>query len=114
MCILSRAILPEIVKFAYIPRADLQIHGDSQAKSKKRSRSPDYSAFDSSLGTSASGSRITDDEEHVLVLDFVDNARGTKPSNMGYETAKFFLYCILTRINQVCSCFTSYADSSCG
>lgn len=81
--LMSRALLPEIVKFAYIPRADLQIHGETEESSKGREQSPDYSAF-SILHASGSGLNIADEEEHVLVLDFVDNVRGRKSSNMGY------------------------------
>ncbi|OBZ75158.1 putative ATP-dependent helicase HRQ1 [Grifola frondosa] len=81
-----KALLPDIVKFAYTPRVELRIHGDSQISSA-RERSPDYSAF-STAGASSSRLNAADDEdEHVLVLDLVDNARGKKNANPGFAYA---------------------------
>ncbi|PIL23843.1 hypothetical protein GSI_13594 [Ganoderma sinense ZZ0214-1] len=79
----SPALLPEIVKFAYTPRIELRIHSDQQGGSSRRERSPDFSAFRTA---SASGSRVNDvdEDEHVLVLDFIDNARGKKPANPAF------------------------------
>ena len=76
-------MLPEIVKFAYTPRIELRIHSDQQGGSTRRERSPDFSAFRTA---SASGSRVNDvdEDEHVLVLDFMDNARGKKPTNPAF------------------------------
>ncbi|KAI0340501.1 DEAD/H helicase [Trametopsis cervina] len=68
-----KALLPNLVRFAYIPRLDLQVH-DADS-SKKRDASPDYAAFDS---TSVGGRTNLDDNEHVLVLDFEDNSKGQK------------------------------------
>ncbi|KZS99153.1 P-loop containing nucleoside triphosphate hydrolase protein [Sistotremastrum niveocremeum HHB9708] len=59
-----KALLPDVIKFAYIPQNELRVHESSQ----KRSKSPDY------------GSALTprrelqgfDDNEHVLVLDFIE------------------------------------------
>ncbi|KAI0781100.1 DEAD/H helicase [Trametes elegans] len=74
-----KALLPEVVKFAYTPRAELRIHSD-QHPGGHRERSPDYSAFQSA---NASSSRVNDDDEdeHVLVLDFIDNTRGKKKAD---------------------------------
>lgn len=83
---LGRALLPEIVKFAYTPRIELRIHGDQQSGSSRRERSPDFSAF-RSAGASSSRVHDVDEDEHVLVLDFVDNSRGTKPMNPGFAYA---------------------------
>ena len=65
--------MPKLVKFAYIPRAELQIHENSQ----RRDSSPDYATVGSSNGPRGS---VLDHDEHVLVLDFEDNSRGKKPA----------------------------------
>ncbi|EJF65709.1 P-loop containing nucleoside triphosphate hydrolase protein [Dichomitus squalens LYAD-421 SS1] len=81
-----KALLPEIVKFAYTPRIELRIHSDHQPGSSRRERSPDYSAFRTA---SASSSLVNDEDEdeHVLVLDFIDNSRGKKPGDTGLAYA---------------------------
>jgi DEAD/DEAH box helicase domain-containing protein len=62
-----RALLPDLIKFAYIPQHRLRIHGGRD--------SPDFSAFaQSSLG-------IAEKEEHVLILEFTDKSRGKKSGN---------------------------------
>ncbi|KAI1787885.1 P-loop containing nucleoside triphosphate hydrolase protein [Ganoderma leucocontextum] len=78
-----KALLPEVVKFAYTPRIELRIHSDQHGGSSRRERSPDFSAFRTA---SASSSRVNDvdEDEHVLVLDFIDNSRGKKPTNPGF------------------------------
>lgn len=79
----SRALLPEVVKFAYTPRIELRIHSDQRRGSVRREPSPDFSAFQTA---SASTSRVNDidEDEHVLVLDFIDNAHGKKPTNPAF------------------------------
>ncbi|KAI0747965.1 P-loop containing nucleoside triphosphate hydrolase protein [Daedaleopsis nitida] len=80
-----KALLPEVVKFAYTPRDELRIHSDQQNGPKRRERSPDFSAFrTAAAGASSSRLNDVDADEHVLVLDFVDNTRGTKSSNTGF------------------------------
>ncbi|KAI0811238.1 P-loop containing nucleoside triphosphate hydrolase protein [Irpex lacteus] len=70
-----KALLPNLVRFAYIPRLELQVHESENARG--REKSPDFAAH-----TSASQSIIARDEnEHVLVLDFEDNSRGKKPGD---------------------------------
>ncbi|EJD05721.1 DEAD/H helicase [Fomitiporia mediterranea MF3/22] len=75
-----KALLPDLIRFAYIPRDQLRINAESQGeadkKSKGRGGSPDYSAF--TVGSSSAGfSHATPHEdEHVLVLDFAA-AKGT-------------------------------------
>ncbi|KAG6849336.1 hypothetical protein H0H93_009302 [Arthromyces matolae] len=65
-----RAILPDLIKFAYIPRNQLRI---TEEISRGR-KSPDYSSCSGSTSTST----LENEEDHVLVLEFVDNVRGTK------------------------------------
>lgn len=78
-----RALLPEVVKFAYTPQSELRIHSDQHVSSGRRERSPDYSAFQSA-GASSSRVNDVDADEHVLVLDFVDSSRGKKTPGSGY------------------------------
>ncbi|KAH9946253.1 P-loop containing nucleoside triphosphate hydrolase protein [Epithele typhae] len=83
-----KALLPETVKFAYTPRDELKIHSTQQGSSSRRERSPDFSAFQNSAKSSASRVNDVDLDEHVLVLDFIDNSRGKKPSsNAGFAYA---------------------------
>ncbi|KAI0807176.1 P-loop containing nucleoside triphosphate hydrolase protein [Fomes fomentarius] len=86
-----KALLPEMVKFAYTPRIELRIHGDQQSGSTRRERSPDFSAFRAAgaPAPAASSSRVNDvdEDEHVLVLDFIDNSRGKKTSDTGFAYA---------------------------
>ena len=84
--IYHRALLPEMVKFAYTPRLELRIHSDQQPGSSRRARSPDFSEF-RTAGTSSSRVNDVDEDEHVLVLDFIDNSRGTKTGNAGFAYA---------------------------
>lgn len=83
-CIGGRALLPDLVKFAYIPQNQLRIHGDSSTvrdadSKRRRGESPDFSAFASGMkGTS------TEDEDEVLILEFAENSRGKKNANLGW------------------------------
>jgi DEAD/DEAH box helicase domain-containing protein len=73
-----RALLPDLINFAYIPQNELRIHGDSQGQ---RDRSPDFSTISAPSDSLIGG--INEAEEHVLVLDFADNSRGKKSQNSG-------------------------------
>ncbi|KAH8117220.1 DEAD/H helicase [Phellopilus nigrolimitatus] len=70
--VLRRALLPDLVRFAYIPHEQLRINAESQTdealRSKGRGKSPDFSAFSRKDASSSSGS--SPEDEHVLVLDF--------------------------------------------
>ncbi|KAI0336366.1 DEAD/H helicase [Cubamyces sp. BRFM 1775] len=80
------ALLPEVVKFAYTPRTELRIHSDQHIGAGRRERSPDYAAFQTA---GASNLRVNDvdGDEHVLVLDFLDNSRGKKNAGTGLAYA---------------------------
>ncbi|KAG6869067.1 hypothetical protein C0993_003387 [Termitomyces sp. T159_Od127] len=67
------AILPDLIKFSYIPRNELRVTEDSLKG--RRKKSPDYSE---SIGTSTTTVALEDEDDHVLVLEFVDNAKGKK------------------------------------
>jgi len=63
----NRALLPELIRFAYIPQSQHRINAASQVgKGKSRAESPDFS-----IGGSRSGGALEDDE-HVLILDFAE------------------------------------------
>lgn len=56
---LTRALLPDLIKFSYVPQTELQIHEEFKATD---SRSVDYSMGASSVK-----------QGHVLVLEFADS-----------------------------------------
>lgn len=73
---IPRALCPDLVKFAYIPKNDQLIHGSNQPvimRETGRNRGPDYSEF----GTS----QLQDSQDHVLVLEFKESVRGQKAVN---------------------------------
>jgi DEAD/DEAH box helicase domain-containing protein len=72
----SRALCPDLVKFAYIPKNDLLVHGSNQPALKRgisRDKGPDYSEFGSS--------QLRDSQDHVLILEFKESVRGQKTNN---------------------------------
>ena len=71
-----RALCPDLVKFAYIPKNDLLIHGSDRSVSRReagRDKGPDYSE----LGPS----QLQDSQDHVLVLEFKEPVRGRRAEN---------------------------------
>ncbi|KAF5373039.1 hypothetical protein D9758_001725 [Tetrapyrgos nigripes] len=72
-----KALLPDIIKFAYVPRTSLQVF-DSK---KKRDNSPDFSIIsqtrDSLIGLTQAEEGSDSESEHVLSLEFADNWKGT-------------------------------------
>jgi len=66
-----RALLPDLVKFAYTPKNQHSINGD--APRHQQENSPDFLC-------ESTGSAI-DAEEHVLVLEFVESSKGKKHRN---------------------------------
>ena len=76
-----RALLPHLVNFAYIPKIQIQIHGNPEPSRTRRESSPDFVLNQAAV--EPTHSTDLDDDEHVLVLDFEDNSRGQKLSN-GY------------------------------
>ncbi|KAG1858378.1 DEAD H helicase [Suillus subalutaceus] len=80
-----KALLPDVVEFAYIPHSDLRIHGETVSQQNKRPNSPDFTLHSQSLAIDTpSGSRLPghEEEEHVLVLEFAENFRTTKLGNL--------------------------------
>jgi DEAD/DEAH box helicase domain-containing protein len=64
----NRALLPEIITFAYIPRSMIQINNSSSSKEI---------AADAFAPTPV----YTEEEEHVLVLEMAEKSRGKKSQN---------------------------------
>ncbi|KAI0831138.1 DEAD/H helicase [Trametes gibbosa] len=81
-----KALLPEIVKFAYTPRSELRIHSDQHVGSGRRERSPDFAAFQTA-GATRSCTNDVDTDEHVLILDFMEKSRGKKVAGSGLAYA---------------------------
>ncbi|KAG2115190.1 DEAD H helicase [Suillus discolor] len=80
-----KALLPDVVEFAYIPRSDLRIHGEAVSQQNKRSNSPDFMLHPQSLAVDTPlGYRLPghEEEEHVLVLEFAENFRTIKSGNL--------------------------------
>lgn len=56
--------MPDLIKFAYIPKSERRINADIQThQGKERAGSSDYSAY--SAG-------VLQEDEHVLILDFAE------------------------------------------
>lgn len=71
-----RALLPNLIKFSYIPKNDLRMNDDPEKVSAKDDRVvPLFSNSDLS--------NKIDNEGHVLVLEFLDNLKGKKSNNSG-------------------------------
>ena len=73
-----RALLPDLIKFSYIPQNDLRINENSQihAPPGGRDRSPDFT-----LASWSTKMQVVEPEEHVLVLEFAENSKGKKNEN---------------------------------
>lgn len=72
-----RALLPELIRFSYIPANSLKVHDDSKISTKTRdAQSYDFSAFSAASGSNDDRSL---DDSQVLVLDFTDGPRNKKP-----------------------------------
>lgn len=75
-----RALLPNMVRFAYFPPNYLEGHSEQTSQR----RQPDFAAFAKSKLTQSSTS-----DSHVLVLEFIDMPRAKKPQpGQGLSCAK--------------------------
>jgi DEAD/DEAH box helicase domain-containing protein len=63
-----RAIIPDLLNFGYIPADQVKLHS-SESDKPARGSSPTYALPSAS---------ILDEEEHVLILDFVESTKRTK------------------------------------
>ncbi|KAH6918791.1 DEAD/H helicase [Coprinopsis sp. MPI-PUGE-AT-0042] len=68
-----KALLPDLMRFSYIPKNDLQLHGDKEKDFELRAH------------PQAGPSSATQGEQgHILILDMVDNLKGKKSKNTGF------------------------------
>ena len=72
---LDRALLPDLIKFAYIPRAEFVINAngpapDASAERLLRARDADFELPVHNSGLTMAES-VDREEEHILVLDFI-------------------------------------------
>jgi len=77
----KRALLPDLIRFAYIPADALRINSNDTSTSKKRANSPSFVL---------TGKNGLNEEEHVLVLDFVESTKKTKRAE--YISVLLLLY----------------------
>ena len=77
--IIDRALLPELVVFAYRPADEMRIN----SQPAKRAKSPDFGKF---LETSATRTEMLDvgKEEHVLILEFLGGSKNKDAERPGY------------------------------
>ena len=100
--IYTRALLPDLIRFAYIPRDELRINAETENPSlkdkKDRARSPDFSAF--TIGGSSAGfSHSTPhEEEHVLVLDFAAAKGSAKKPDLPSCVLTYMSKRVLTQV----------------
>ena len=73
----SRALLPDMIKFSYIPKHELHINGDHHSSSREASTLSMGSPSLPRLNTAGG------DDEHVLVLDLAGNSRSKKQQSDG-------------------------------
>ncbi|KIK92020.1 hypothetical protein PAXRUDRAFT_13476 [Paxillus rubicundulus Ve08.2h10] len=72
-----KALLPDLIKFAYIPQNEIRIHAETVMQSLGRRNSPDFSI--SGQGPlSSSQLPGMEEDEHVLILEFAENSKGKK------------------------------------
>ncbi|THH32988.1 hypothetical protein EUX98_g1173 [Antrodiella citrinella] len=75
-----KALLPDLIQFAYIPSIELRIH--AECMSQRSTDTADYTITKPKTVNKTEFSSIEDDE-HVLILDFADGPRGQKSANVG-------------------------------
>jgi len=78
----GRALLPDLIRFAYIPADALRINSNDTSTSKKRAGSPSFVL---------TGRNVFDEEVHVLVLDFVESTKRTKRAEYPSVLQLFYL-----------------------
>ena len=70
-----------MVRFSYVPQSQLRINADSTSSGSRKESFPDFSCASSSRTDQS----YAHEDEHVLVLEFVDNSRAKKGPSSGYE-----------------------------
>jgi len=78
-------LLPDLIKFAYIPQSQHRINGDAPAPDLP-GKLTDFSAFGSDYSI--------DNEEHVLVLEFKDGSK--RRVSQSKALVRYFTFTVLT------------------
>jgi DEAD/DEAH box helicase domain-containing protein len=81
-----KALLPDLINFAYIPHNDLRVNAPTQSNllPKTWGRSPDFSMQNTASKVAID---FLEPEEHVLVLEFVNTSKRTLTVNSGTSFA---------------------------
>ncbi|THH10272.1 hypothetical protein EW145_g1433 [Phellinidium pouzarii] len=82
-----KALLPDLIRFAYIPHDQLRINGEPQSDEMlRRGKTHDFSTFTQKEAAVTSGaSQDSYEDEHVLVLHFASSkGTGKKPDNPAF------------------------------
>jgi hypothetical protein len=69
-----RALLPDLVRFAFIPASDHRINAEAPSSRNERDKSPDIYA---------PNDIVEDEEEHVLVMEFVERSQSWQAKKQG-------------------------------
>ncbi|KAH7910172.1 hypothetical protein BJ138DRAFT_1153504 [Hygrophoropsis aurantiaca] len=82
-----KALLPDLIKFAYIPQNEFRIHSETASQNVKNGRnSPDFSMKEKS--TSSDSCLGLEEDEHVLILEFAEKSRRKKEqTGLGLSSA---------------------------
>ncbi|KAF9228793.1 DEAD H helicase [Gyrodon lividus] len=75
-----KALLPDLIKFAYIPRDEMRIHAETQMQRSSGRTSPDFS-IPTQAPPSSSQLPGIEEGEHVLILEFAENSKGKKDNS---------------------------------
>jgi len=68
-------LIPDTIKFAYVPRTEIQIHENSITATQRPLDMVDFSL---------PSANQPEEDEHVLVLEFIDNSKGKRSANIGH------------------------------
>lgn len=66
-------LIPDTIKFSYVPRTQIQIHENSNAATQR-------GTVDFSLPLTGQ----SEEDEHVLVLEFMDDFKKKRSTNIGH------------------------------
>ena len=70
-------LIPDTIKFSYVPRTEIQVHENSVTAAQQPRDMVDFS-----LPTASQP-----EDEHVLVLEFIDDFKGKRSANIGHASS---------------------------
>ncbi|KAG8817037.1 hypothetical protein FRC19_011653, partial [Serendipita sp. 401] len=68
-----KAVIPDLLRFGYIPADQVRLNSSEDQQGKKRASSPTYALPSAS---------IVDDEDHVLVFEFIESTKKYKSAEL--------------------------------